>query len=84
MKRLIWGMVIAALAMIFALQNAESVPVHLFFWKAEGTSLALVLLCTFLGGIVTGILFAIPRYLKKSRELEKLLAEQSRQNQILK
>lgn len=82
MKRLVWGMIIAVAAMVFALQNSEPVPVHLFFWKAEGTSLALILVTTFIGGVATGILFAIPQYLKKSKELEKLMAEQARKNQI--
>jgi putative membrane protein len=82
MKRLFWGIAISALAMIFALQNAAPVPVHLFFWKVDGASLALILLSTFIGGMATGMLFLMPKYLKKSKELEKQLAQQRGQNQI--
>jgi putative membrane protein len=82
MKRLIWGMIIAVLAMVFALQNSDPVSVHMFFWKAEGTSLALILATTFIGGVATGILFALPQYLKKSKELEKLVAQQALKNQF--
>ncbi|MFM7078305.1 MAG: lipopolysaccharide assembly LapA domain-containing protein [Bacteroidota bacterium] len=82
MKRLFWGIAIASLAMIFALQNAAPVPVHLFFWKIDGASLALILLSTFIGGMATGILFLMPKYLKKSKELDRQLVQQRDENQI--
>jgi uncharacterized integral membrane protein len=66
MRKLAWGLVIAALAMVFALQNADPVPVHFFFWKIESASLALVLLVTFISGVFTGLLFLAPRLMKKS------------------
>jgi putative membrane protein len=66
MRKLAWGLVIAALAMVFALQNADPVPVHFFFWKIESARLALVLLVTFISGVFTGLLFLAPRLMKKS------------------
>ncbi|MFN5323812.1 MAG: lipopolysaccharide assembly protein LapA domain-containing protein [Bacteroidota bacterium] len=59
MKRLIGVFALITLAMVFALQNAEPVPVRFLFWSAEGTSLALVLLLTFVFGMVTGCLFMV-------------------------
>jgi uncharacterized integral membrane protein len=67
MRKLIWGLIIAALAMIFALQNAEKITIHLFFWEIGGTSLALILLSTFMLGILTGVLFMAPRLLKQQK-----------------
>lgn len=66
MKKLAWGLVIAALAMVFALQNSDPVPVHLFFWKIENAQLALVLLVTFISGVFTGLLFLATRLMKNS------------------
>ncbi|MFM7054205.1 MAG: lipopolysaccharide assembly LapA domain-containing protein [Bacteroidota bacterium] len=68
MRKLAWGLIIAALAMIFALQNADPVPVHFFFWKIESVSLAMVLLITFISGVITGLMFLAPRLMKKSNK----------------
>ncbi len=66
MRKLAWVLIIAAIAMVFALQNADPVPIHLFFWKIESARLALVLLVTFISGVITGLLFLAPRLMKKS------------------
>lgn len=68
MRKLAWGLFIAAIAMVFALQNADPVPVHFFFWKIESARLALVLLVTFISGVVTGLMFLAPRLMKKSNQ----------------
>lgn len=67
MRKFIWGLLIAALAMIFALQNADKVPVHFFLWKTENTSLALILLCTFMLGMLAGVLLLTPKLLKQQK-----------------
>lgn len=68
MRKLFGGLIIATLAMIFALQNADHVPVHLFFWKIKNTSLAIVLFSTFVLGMVTGLLLLTPHLFKKNQK----------------
>ena len=68
MKRLIGSMILVSLAMVFAIQNADPVPVHFLLWKAEGTSLALVLLFTFVAGLSTGLIFLIPSLKGKRKD----------------
>ena len=70
MRKLIWGLLIAALAMIFALQNADKVPVHFFFWKTDNTSLALILFCTFVIGMLAGVLVMTPKLLKQQKSID--------------
>lgn len=67
MRKLAWVLVIVAVAMVFALQNADPVPVHFLFWKIESARLALVLLVTFVSGVITGLLFLTPRLMRKSK-----------------
>lgn len=83
MRKLAWGLVIAALAMVFALQNADPVPIHFFFWKIESARLALVLLVTFISGIITGLVFLAPKLLKKtnSEKLDTALDNKRQTNQ---
>lgn len=48
--------IIAVLAVIFALQNAITITVHFLFWQVE-SSLALILILSFIAGLVTSFLY---------------------------
>jgi putative membrane protein len=56
MRQLIFALIIAVLAVVFALQNSDPVVVRLFYWDLGNASMALVLLITFIIGIITGLL----------------------------
>lgn len=47
--------IIAVLAVIFALQNAIPITVRFLFWQVE-SSLALILILSFIAGLVTSFL----------------------------
>ncbi len=59
------ALVIAILAVVFAVQNAIPITVTFFSWKFEG-SLALVLLLTLALGVVTSLLVSLPAMIKRS------------------
>ncbi len=62
---LILALVIAVLAVIFALQNVMTVVISFFAWHVTG-SLSLVLLVTLAIGVVIGLLVLMPSLLKGS------------------
>jgi uncharacterized integral membrane protein len=83
---LIFALVIAVLAVIFALQNAMPIAVSFFAWRYEG-SLALVLLLTLGLGVIISLLVSVPTMIRKRiiissqkktiEDLEKSLEEKS-------
>ena len=62
---LILALVIAIIAVIFALQNTAVVTISFLVWKVTG-SLSLVLLVTLAIGVLIGVLFLIPSAIKTS------------------
>jgi uncharacterized integral membrane protein len=62
---LILALVIAIIAVIFALQNTATVTIVFFIWKVTG-SLSLVLLVTLAIGVVIGLLVLAPTAIKSS------------------
>ncbi len=62
---LIVALVIALLAVIFALQNAVTITISFLAWTVTG-SLSLVLLITLAIGVVIGLLVLAPSTIKKS------------------
>ena len=68
------GLVVAALAALFALQNAVPVAVQFLKWRFTG-SLALVLLSTFSAGVAAGIFVLIPSFLRRRWRLRALQKE---------
>ena len=60
----------AVMAVIFAVQNVEVVPISFLLWQTEG-SLALVLLLALVIGVVIGLLVTLPTRIKFSRQLSK-------------
>lgn len=86
---LILGIIFAAIAVTFALQNNTQVMVALAMWQFEG-SLALVLILALgLGALIAGLVsspamigkqWAVTRLNHQIRDLEKRLAEQENLN----
>ena len=62
---LILALVIAAIAVVFALQNAMTVTISFLAWKVTG-SLSLVLLITLIFGTVVGLLVLAPSAIKNT------------------
>jgi uncharacterized integral membrane protein len=56
---LIFGLLLALAIVTFIFQNTNPVIVHFLAWQFEG-SLALLLLLTFIFGIIISLLVAIP------------------------
>ena len=62
---LIAALVIALVAVIFALQNTMTITISFLVWKITG-SLSLVLLVTLAIGVVIGLLVLVPSAIKNS------------------
>lgn len=60
---LFFALIIAALAVVFALQNSASAEVTFLTWRAD-TSLALVLLISLAAGALISFLFSLPANIK--------------------
>lgn len=78
---LILGFLLGAAALLFALQNTDVVALSFLGWQFE-SSLALLILIAFAGGIIVSLLVSIPSALKDSfkimsvrKENRKLLDE---------
>jgi len=68
---LLFSLVLAIIAVIFALQNPQPMDVNLLFFRTEGST-ALVLILTFSFGIVVGLLSSLPGRLRARRRLKEL------------
>ena len=68
---MIVALVIALLAVVFALQNAAMVTVNLFFWDAS-LSLALLIISLLIAGILVGLLLMSKTVWNKNSELKSL------------
>jgi uncharacterized integral membrane protein len=67
---LISGLLLALGIVVFIFQNTNPVIVHFISWQFEG-SLALLLLLTFILGLIISLLVAIPLLLKrKTKKLD--------------
>ncbi len=62
---LVLALVIAIIAVIFALQNTAAVTISFFAWEVGG-SLSLVVLVTLVIGVLVGWLFVAPSLVKNS------------------
>ena len=63
---LVAALVIAIIAVIFALQNPAPVTISFLIWQAQG-SLALVLLITLLFGVLISLLVSAPTVIRRNR-----------------
>lgn len=73
---LISALVLAVVAVIFALQNPQAMEVNLLFFQTEGST-ALVLILTFAFGVVVGLISSLPGRLRAQRKVKELQKEQS-------
>lgn len=85
---LIFGVLLGAVTVIFALQNITVITVSFFSWQIEG-SLALILLTTVVTGMIIAFLFVFPesirnyfRYKKLKRENANLTEELRKQKEL--
>ena len=62
------SIILSALAVIFALQNAQPVKVTFLHWSFDG-SLVIILLLTFLVGVISAFIASIPGYIRMKREI---------------
>ena len=76
--QLIVAIIVAILAVVFALQNAVPIVVSFLAWRFE-SSLALVLLITLALGIIMSLLVSVPPTIKKM----KLISSQKKRIQEL-
>lgn len=71
---MVGALCIAALAALFAVQNAQHTQVSFLVWYFEAP-LVMVLLLTFAAGACAGFLAALPASLKKSLEIRRLKSQ---------
>lgn len=71
---LILSILLAVLAVIFALQNPDSTYVNLGMWRLEGST-ALVLIVTFGIGVLVGLLATLPSLIRRNRRVKTLERE---------
>lgn len=72
---LVFSLLLAILAVIFALQNPQSMDVNLLFFQTRGST-ALVLILTFGFGVAVGLLSSLPGRLRDRRKLKALQKSQ--------
>lgn len=65
---IIVSLCVASLAVLFALQNSQPVAVRFLNWSFEA-SLVIVLLITFVAGLLSAFIASIPWRVKMMREL---------------
>ncbi len=68
---LISALVLAVVAVIFALQNPQPMEVNLLFFQTEGST-ALVLILTFAFGVIVGLISSLPGRLRAQRKVKEL------------
>jgi uncharacterized integral membrane protein len=64
------SLALAVLVVLFSLQNATPVRVTFFHWSYEA-SLVIILLLTFVAGVVSAYIISLPGYIKMRRELSE-------------
>ena len=68
---LVFSLLIAVLAVVFALQNPQMMEVNLLFVNTQGST-ALVLIITFGIGVLVGLLSALPGRIRDRRKIKSL------------
>lgn len=68
---LVFSLIIAVFAVVFALQNPQMMDVNLLFANTQGST-ALVLIITFGLGVVAGLLSALPNRIRDRRKIKQL------------
>jgi len=73
-RKFIASIVIAALVVIFSMQNLEPVTVDLLFWGSE-SPVAMVVIFSFGLGALASALFSVPSLVSKNNTIRKLQKE---------
>lgn len=73
---LLVSLLLAILAVIFALQNPQTMDVNLLFFRTEGST-ALLLILTFGFGVPVGLVSSLPGRLRARRTLKELRKQQT-------
>lgn len=68
---LIFSLLIAVIAVVFALQNPQMMEVNLFFFSTQGSA-ALILIVTFGIGVLVGLLSTLPGRIRDRRRIKSL------------
>jgi uncharacterized integral membrane protein len=71
---LIFGVLLGAVTVIFALQNIDVITVSFFTWQLTG-SLALILMTAVAAGAVIALLLVLPESVKNYFKYKKLVRE---------
>lgn len=72
---LVLSLLLAILAVLFAVQNPQPMEVQLLFFSTEGST-ALVLILTFGLGVTVGLLSSLPGRIRARRKLKALQKKQ--------
>lgn len=72
---LVLSLLLAILAVLFAVQNPQPMEVELLFFNTEGST-ALVLILTFGLGVTVGLLSSLPGRIRARRKLKALQKKQ--------
>jgi putative membrane protein len=72
---LVLSLLLAIIAVVFALLNPQPMEVDLLFFSTEGST-ALVLILTFGLGVTVGLLSSLPGRLRARRQLKALQKQQ--------
>ncbi|WP_103021071.1 LapA family protein [Salinibacter altiplanensis] len=72
---LVFSLILAILAVVFALQNPQTMDVNLLVFQTQGST-ALILILTFGFGVLVGLLSTLPKQLRTRRQLKELQKEQ--------
>ena len=71
---LLFSLILAIFAVVFALQNPQPMDVNLLFFQTQGST-ALILILTFGFGVLVGLLSTLPKQLRTRRKLKELQKE---------
>lgn len=71
---LIIALLLAIMTALFAVQNSQSTQISFLQWHFNGP-LVVVLLITFLSGVITALLVTIPGSISKTMEISRLKGE---------
>lgn len=72
---LIFSLILAVLAVVFALLNPQPMDVNLILFETTGST-ALILILTFGLGVLVGVLSTLPKQLRTRRKLKELQQKQ--------
>jgi putative membrane protein len=67
---LVFSLLLAVLAVLFALQNPQTIEVNFVVYRTSGSA-AFILIVTFAVGVVVGLLSTLPGRIRDKRALKK-------------